>query len=77
MFNNSNDNNNNINYIIRLGVHVVYLSTIDKQEFYSKLGYVRCQPVSIYGSYSGVINKLTTTSVILPSRKTYMKKQLT
>jgi len=64
-------------YIKTLSIRVIYLSTIDKQEFYSKLGYVRCQPVSIYGSFSGVVNKLTTASVIVPSRKTYMKKQLT
>lgn len=60
----------------RLGMSTVYLSTIDKQEFYSKLGYIRCQPISIYGSFSSVVNKLT-TSVIVPSRKTYMKKKLT
>lgn len=58
-------------------MNFVYLSTIDKQEFYSKLGYVQCQPVSIYGSYSGTTNKLKMVSVIIPSRKTYMKKQLT
>jgi hypothetical protein len=27
----------------------VYLSTKDKQEFYSKLGYTACEPVQMYG----------------------------
>ncbi|XP_025423109.1 N-acetyltransferase 6 isoform X2 [Sipha flava] len=62
-------------YIKTLGLSTVYLSTIDKKEFYSKLGYVECQPVSIYGNFSSSINKIT-APMIKPSRKTYMKKQL-
>ncbi|KAL4130914.1 hypothetical protein QTP88_008289 [Uroleucon formosanum] len=38
-------------YIKTLGLKFAYLSTIDKQEFYSKLGYIQCHPVSIYGGY--------------------------
>lgn len=60
-----------LNYFYRLGLNVAYLSTIDKQEFYSKLGYIQCQPISIYGGCSKMV------SVIVPSRKTFMKKQLT
>lgn len=36
-------------YIGRRGLSTVYLSTLDKQQFYKKLGYVECKPVSIYG----------------------------
>jgi len=63
-------------YIKTLGLITIYLSTIDKQEFYSKLGYVQCQPISIYGNFKGTANMLSTVSAIVPSRKTYMKKQL-
>lgn len=34
-----------------LGLSVVYLSTKGQEGFYKKLGYVECQPVSIYGGY--------------------------
>lgn len=34
-----------------LGLSVVYLSTRGQEGFYSKLGYVECQPISIYGGY--------------------------
>ncbi|XP_015370815.1 PREDICTED: N-acetyltransferase 6 [Diuraphis noxia] len=63
-------------YIKTLGLNVAYLSTIDKQEFYSKLGYIPCQPISIYGGGLSSINKSKVVSVIVPSRKTFMKKQL-
>jgi N-acetylglutamate synthase-like GNAT family acetyltransferase len=47
----------------------VYLSTTDKEEFYAKLGYEPCEPVSIFGGPS-----------LLPFRpvtkKKYMKKTL-
>jgi hypothetical protein len=33
----------------RKGIETVYLSTKDKQGFYSKLGYIECEPVQIYG----------------------------
>ncbi|XP_049959764.1 N-alpha-acetyltransferase 80 isoform X2 [Schistocerca serialis cubense] len=33
----------------KLGLHTVYLSTIDQQGFYLKLGYTECAPVSVYG----------------------------
>lgn len=65
-----------LNYFYRLGLNVAYLSTIDKQEFYSKLGYIQCQPISIYGGSLNNINNLKIVSVIVPSRKTFMKKQL-
>lgn len=35
-----------------LGLTVVYLSTKGQEGFYSKLGYVECQPISIYGGYT-------------------------
>ncbi|XP_050425426.1 N-alpha-acetyltransferase 80 [Adelges cooleyi] len=60
-------------YIKTLGINTVYLSTKDKEDFYSKLGYVRCPPVSIYGSFSSV-QKLPV--IISPSKKIYMKKKL-
>ncbi|XP_065205384.1 N-alpha-acetyltransferase 80 [Planococcus citri] len=34
------------------GKAVIYLSTSDKREFYEKLGYSVCEPVSIYGGRS-------------------------
>ncbi|XP_060842113.1 N-alpha-acetyltransferase 80 [Rhopalosiphum padi] len=63
-------------YMKTLGLNAAYLSTIDKQEFYSKLGYIQCQPISIYGGRLS-INNSKMVSVIVPSRKTFMKKQLT
>eukprot|EP00102_Acyrthosiphon_pisum_P023036 XP_016660246.1 PREDICTED: N-acetyltransferase 6 isoform X2 [Acyrthosiphon pisum] len=64
-------------FIKTLGLNFAYLSTIDKQEFYSKLGYIQCQPISIYGGCLSSINKSNMVSVIVPSRKTFMKKKLT
>lgn len=47
----------------------IYLSTTDKEEFYKKLGYKPCPPVSIFGGpCSGVFNPVT--------KKKYMKKVL-
>ncbi|VVC28046.1 Hypothetical protein CINCED_3A012667 [Cinara cedri] len=63
-------------YIKTLGLKTVYLSTIDKKEFYLKLGYVGCQSISIYGSFSSAVNKLTTNIPPPPSKKQYMKKKL-
>ena len=48
---------------------VVYLSTIDKQDFYKKLGYEVCEPISIFGGPSNGVFKPFT-------KKTYMKKVL-
>lgn len=45
------------------GVNSVYLSTIDKQGFYLKIGYEFCPPVSIYGSMIVDHGNLKTKSV--------------
>jgi predicted N-acetyltransferase YhbS len=48
----------------------IYLSTTDKEDFYKKLGYEPCPPVSIFGGPSnGPFNPVT--------KKKYMKKVLT
>ncbi|XP_050522132.1 N-alpha-acetyltransferase 80 [Daktulosphaira vitifoliae] len=60
-------------FIKTLGIHTVYLSTLDKQEFYSKLGYIQCLPINIYGNFSKMHSSLTMN---FPSRKVYMKKIL-
>lgn len=50
-----------------LKLHEVYLSTTDKEDFYSKLGYEFCEPVSIYGGpCNGGFKPVT--------KKKYMKK---
>lgn len=80
-------------YYIRLGLKYAYLCTTDKEEFYSKLGYVRCRPVSIYGgycSYSSPLNDLTKVFITVKNttmnnvprnnnipRKNYMRKDFT
>lgn len=66
-----------LNYFYRLGLNVAYLTTMTKEEFYSKLGYIQCQPISIYGGCLSTINSSKMVSVIVPSRKIFMKKQLT
>lgn len=38
--------------IKQLHLKFIYLSTTDQQKFYRKLGYVECEPVSIYGGAS-------------------------
>ena len=48
---------------------VVFLSTSDKQDFYKKLGYEVCEPISIFGGPCGGVFKPLT-------KKTYMKKVL-
>lgn len=53
----------------QLGIETVYLSTFDQQRFYSRLGYVICEPINIFGNRSFVKNPTT--------KKTYMKKLLT
>lgn len=50
-----------------LNLEVIYLTTTDKQDFYKKLGYEVCEPVSIFGGpCNGVFKPLT--------KKTFMKK---
>lgn len=52
-----------------LKLHEIYLSTTDKEEFYAKLGYEYCEPVSIYGGpCNGGFRPVT--------KKKYMKKVL-
>ncbi|KAH1001082.1 hypothetical protein HUJ04_013341 [Dendroctonus ponderosae] len=36
----------------KLNLSVIYLSTQGQEEFYRKLGYSECSPISIYGSFS-------------------------
>lgn len=52
-----------------LKLEVVYLSTTDKIEFYKKLGYEICEPISIFGGPSKGIFKPV-------NKKTYMNKVL-
>lgn len=54
-----------------LKLEVIYLSTKDKVEFYKKLGYEVCEPISIFGGpcSNTVFNPAVKT-------KTYMKKIL-
>jgi predicted N-acetyltransferase YhbS len=52
-----------------LKLHEIYLSTTDKEEFYKKLGYEHCDPVTIFG---GPCNYPVKT----PTKKKYMKKVL-
>ncbi|CAO1425803.1 unnamed protein product [Diamesa tonsa] len=52
-----------------LKMREIYLSTTDKEDFYMKLGYVSCPPVSIFGGpCNGSFNPVT--------KKKYMKKVL-
>lgn len=54
-------------YLLKLDE--IYLSTIDKEDFYKKLGYEPCPPVSIFGGpCNGTFNPVT--------KKKYMKKVL-
>ncbi|KAJ9578776.1 hypothetical protein L9F63_004984, partial [Diploptera punctata] len=56
-------------YIQSLGLETAYLSTIDKQEFYSKLGYIECEKISIYG---GMINSISNSKKKLPFLQTLL-----
>ncbi|KAJ8962800.1 hypothetical protein NQ318_001199 [Aromia moschata] len=38
-------------YCKKLNLSAIYLSTKGQEQFYSKLGYTECPPISIYGSY--------------------------
>ncbi|XP_030748191.1 N-alpha-acetyltransferase 80 [Sitophilus oryzae] len=38
-----------------LHLDVVYLSTKGQEEFYRKLGYIECMPISIYGSFTPTV----------------------
>lgn len=53
----------------KIGIETVFLSTYDKQSFYSRLNYEICEPINIFGQRSFVRNSTT--------KKTYMKKILT
>lgn len=50
-----------------LKLHEIYLSTTDKEDFYHKLGYEPCEPVSIYGGPCTLPFRPVT-------KKKYMKK---
>jgi ribosomal protein S18 acetylase RimI-like enzyme len=52
-----------------LKLEVIYLSTIDKEKFYEKLGYEKCEPISIFGGPSNGIFQPV-------NKKIYMKKVL-
>ncbi|XP_065560580.1 N-alpha-acetyltransferase 80-like [Artemia franciscana] len=39
-------------YLASKEIKTVYLSTIDKQSFYQRIGYIFCEPVNIWGSPS-------------------------
>jgi predicted N-acetyltransferase YhbS len=52
-----------------LRMETIYLSTLDKEDFYKKLGYEPCPPVSIFGGpCNGSFNPVT--------KKKYLKKVL-
>lgn len=53
----------------QLKLEEIYLSTTDKEDFYKKLGYEICDPISIYGGASSGVFKPVT-------KKKYMKKSL-
>lgn len=55
----------------QLRLKQVYLSTYGQEDFYSKLGYSICEPISIYGSFSIRVNSVNTMT-----RKTFMNKFL-
>lgn len=50
-------------YCKNLHLNTIYLSTIDQEGFYKKLGYVTCNPPSLYGSYvpKNAMNSTKTT----------------
>lgn len=54
-----------------LKLEVIYLSTKDKVDFYKKLGYEVCEPISIFGGPSNGIFKPSQAN-----KKIYMKKVL-
>lgn len=51
-----------------LKLHEIYLSTTDKEDFYRKLGYEPCEPISIYGGPSTFPFRPNVT------KKKYLKK---
>ncbi|XP_026481161.1 N-acetyltransferase 6-like [Ctenocephalides felis] len=55
----------------KLNLKQVILSTQGQEQFYSKLGYKECPPISLYGSGSFAI-----PNFIRPLKKTYMKKDI-
>uniref|UniRef100_A0A1B0CGM5 Putative acetyltransferase n=1 Tax=Lutzomyia longipalpis TaxID=7200 RepID=A0A1B0CGM5_LUTLO len=53
----------------QLHLSIIYLSTVDQVRFYGKLGYVECEPISIYGNVN--------FKRPFATKKFYMKKVLT
>lgn len=49
---------------------MIYLSTSDKQEFYYKLGYSKCEPISIYGGKGLEMKNYFTSSLFRPKSVT-------
>lgn len=58
-----------------LKLSTIYLSTTDKEDFYKRLGYEPCNPVSIYG---GPVTNTNTHASFRPNatKKKYFKKVL-
>ena len=64
-----------------IGVETAYLSTIDKQAFYSKLGYSECEKISFYGGWinsvpvanSGQSFQYLSMPVISPKREIHLE----
>lgn len=47
-----------------LKINMIYLSTKGQEGFYSKLGYIKCMPISMYGSFaSNSVNNANNRSV--------------
>lgn len=55
----------------RLRLNCIYLSTIDQMQFYAKLGYVECEPISIYGNAN-----FRRPAGAPAGKKVYMKRSL-
>lgn len=53
-----------------LDLNVIYLSTIDQDGFYERIGYKYCPPITMYGPRHCDLPSLTAT------KKKYMKKEL-
>lgn len=55
----------------RLRLKCIYLSTVDQMQFYSKLGYTECEPISIYGNAN-----FRRPNPAATGKKVYMKRSL-
>lgn len=53
-----------------LGLNVIYLSTIDQDGFYERIGYQHCPPITMYGPRHCELPSLNT------AKRKYMKKEL-